>query len=80
MITLYATPTCPYSAKVRETLKALNLAYTEVNIHEEENEKNLITLGGKRQTPFLVDDEHDIKMYDSYKIVDFLEGTYGMNK
>lgn len=77
MITLYATPTCPYSRKVRKTLQALNLNFQEFNIHEKERETELIETGGKRQIPFLEDTEYNAKIYDSDKIIEFLEKTYG---
>ena len=33
--------------------------------------------GGKRQTPFLVDEERQITMYESDDIIEYLADTYG---
>lgn len=75
MLTLYALPTCQYCAKVRETLNTMGLEFTELNIEEEENEKKLIELGGKRQVPYLIDDKTDTQMYESGDIIEYLKKT-----
>ena len=41
-----------------------------VDAHQEENKKRLLTLGGKAQVPFLVDE--DTTMYESDDIIDYL--------
>ena len=76
MITLYALPTCPYCAKVRDKLNGIGLEFSELDINEEEHSKKLIELGGKRQVPYLIDNETNTKMYESDDIVDYLERTY----
>ena len=57
MLTLYAFPTCPYCAKVRNFLNENDIAFIEIDATGKENEKKLIELGGKRQVPYLVNDE-----------------------
>jgi glutaredoxin len=76
MIIFYALPTCPYCAKVRGKLNELGVSYNELSINEAENEKKLIELGGKRTVPYIVDDEKNVAMYESDKIVKFLEENY----
>jgi glutathione S-transferase len=77
MLTLYALPTCPFCARVRMALNNMGLSFTELNIQEGENEKKLIELGGKRQVPYLIDDEKNVAMYESEDIVNYLETEYG---
>jgi len=76
MLTLYAFPTCPYCTKVRDFLNENNISFEEIDATEPENEKKLIELGGKRQVPYLVDDEHNVAMYESDAIINFLKETY----
>ena len=76
MLTLYAFPTCPYCTKVRDFLNENNISFEEIDATEPENEKKLIELGGKRQVPYLVDDEHNVAMSESDAIINFLKETY----
>tara|TARA_B100000745_G_scaffold300083_1_gene252673 strand:+ start:657 stop:899 length:243 start_codon:yes stop_codon:yes gene_type:complete len=77
MITLYALPTCPFCQKVRVKLEELGLEYTELNVQEEKHRDDLIERGGKKTTPYLVDDSTDTEMYESDDIVNYLEEEYG---
>ena len=40
---------------------------------DKKNEETLIKLGGKRQVPFLVDNDRNIQMYESNDIVEYLQ-------
>lgn len=77
MITLYAKPTCPFCAIVRDKLSALNLEFTELDINDPEHADALVKRGGKRMVPYLIDDAHNIEMYESGDIANYLDATYG---
>ena len=51
--------------------------FTLKNIEEEGNVEKLITLGGKRQVPFLINDEDETKLYESDDIIAYLERQSG---
>jgi len=46
------------------------------NIAEEDNLKELMEKGGERQVPYLDDTEHNMRMYESDNIVDYLRTHY----
>lgn len=77
MITLYALPTCPFCAKVRNKLEELGLEFNELNIEEEKHRDDLIERGGKKTVPYLIDDSTNTEMYESGDIVNYLEENYG---
>jgi len=77
MLELYQIEKCPYCKKVREKLSELNLDFICRNMQSGSAKRQiLITLGGKDQVPFFVDMDKGISMYESYKIVEYLEKTY----
>ena len=47
------------------------------NVADEGVYDELATVGGKRQEPFLVDEENDVKMYESDAIIDYFESLTG---
>ncbi len=78
MLKLYMKRRCPHCRKVvdenHDSIGAdLNLLYIE----HEENLRDLMAAGGKRQTPFLVDEERQVTMYESDDIIEYLADTYG---
>ena len=73
MYILYYKPTCPFCQKVLMYAEKNGVEFTLKNIEEEENAENLIALGGKRQVPFLVNDEDETKLYESDDIIAYLE-------
>jgi len=75
MITLYAKTGCPFCEKAISALDAHGLSYTKKNIADEAVAAELISLGGKRQVPFMVDG--DMMTYESGVIVEYVEETYG---
>jgi glutathione S-transferase len=58
-------------------LEELALAYDEKNIADPAISEELVTRGGKRQVPYLVDDASGTEMYESNDIVEYLASTYG---
>ncbi|MEK7613836.1 MAG: glutathione S-transferase N-terminal domain-containing protein [Patescibacteria group bacterium] len=72
MITLFVKMTCPYSLKVLKVVEGLQVPVTLKNIADAGVADELITLGGKRQVPYMVDDERGIFMYESNDIVSHL--------
>ncbi len=84
MLTLFVKTGCPYCAKVLTWLKEHHIPFTEKNIRDPKIVRELIDEGGKRQVPFLEDDnmtpyliDDDTEMYESDKIVAYLEKKYG---
>ena len=80
MLKLYAFPSCPYCAKVRNAFKEMDIEFEEIDARPgtEANAK-LIELGGKSQVPFLVDEDNDTTMYESDDIIAYVEGRTSQN-
>lgn len=72
MMTLYIKTGCPYCEKVLEAAARLGLSFEEKNIADPAIAAELVAKGGKRQVPYLVDSEHDVSMYESDDIVDYI--------
>lgn len=77
MLTLYVKTGCPYCAVVLKKLADLGLPYTELNIADRGVAEALIEKGGKKQVPYLVDEENLIALYESADIAEYLEEQYG---
>ncbi|MFH1409660.1 MAG: glutathione S-transferase N-terminal domain-containing protein [Nanoarchaeota archaeon] len=76
MFRLFVKTMCPYCDVVKAKLAEFGLEegkdFKILNISESEEAMNtLIEVGGKRQVPFLVDD--DRHMYESADIVAYIE-------
>lgn len=57
---------------------ALGLAVTKKFIDDDpKNETELMERGGRVQVPFLVDDAHEVELYDSDLILHYLDEHYG---
>lgn len=83
MLELYQAEGCGYSEKVRETLTDLGVSDVVHNPRTAAGEtrnvmthEELVTMGGENQIPFLVDHHRGVKMYESDKIIDYLEQHY----
>ena len=77
MLTLYYKPSCPYCQRVLGEAEEMGVTFNLKDISDDDVIANeLIEKGGKRQVPYLVDNEKDISMYESGDIVDYLKEHY----
>ena len=76
MLKLFTTSVCPYCDYVKAEFKKLGVKYETVDASLPENREELIKLGGKSQVPFLLDEEKNVKMYESRDIVKYVKKTY----
>lgn len=72
-LTLYIMNTCPFCKKVLRFIEKNSIEGIEVKdiIGNEENEKELIEKGGKKQVPMLM--IGDKPMYESDDIIEYLK-------
>ena len=63
---------CPYCKKVTDLLKENNIDYHKFDVINNDNALKLLEIGGKDQVPFLYDEENNKKIYDSEKIIDYI--------
>jgi glutaredoxin len=73
MLDLYILQTCPYCKKVLAFAEEKGISLNTIDIADSKNEETLITLGGKRQVPFLVDKDRNVQMYESADIIEYLK-------
>ncbi len=73
---LYIKTGCPYCAKVLIEAASLGVDLEERNVRDEAVAQELIAKGGKLQTPFLVDEERNVAIYESEAIIDYLHETF----
>lgn len=76
MLTLYVKTGCPFCARVLDTGKELSIAFDEKNIADDAIAAELVERGGKRQVPYLVDEERGAEMYESADIDAYLRQHY----
>ena len=77
LLVLYNMESSPYCRKVREALTELDLAYICKNAPRGSRAREqLLNEGSKVMVPFLIDPNHDVKMYESDQIVEYLYRTY----
>lgn len=69
---LYIEKSCPYSRKVINFMKKNKIKFQLRDTDEKKNEKELMSRGGKRQVPYLVDTKTQIEMYESNDIIEYL--------
>jgi glutathione S-transferase len=77
MITLYINPECPFCKNTVREAVGLGVPLTLKDVREPGVSEELIQLGGKKQMPYMVDDEHGVSMYESDDIIAYLHRTYG---
>lgn len=77
MMTLYVKNGCGFCARALKAAEELEIELDVKNIADEGVTEELIKVGGKKQEPFLVDGENDVKMYESDSIIDYFEKLTG---
>jgi glutathione S-transferase len=78
LLVLYQFEGCPYCRKVREKLQELNLDHHVKNAAKGSPRRaELLAIGHKVRVPYLVDPNTGQALYESQKICDYLEATYG---
>ena len=77
MLTLYVKTGCPFCRKVLEAGSALGISFDERNVADAGVTEELIARGGKKQMPYLVDNERGVEMYESGAIIEYLREHYG---
>lgn len=73
MLLLYKIDGCPYCEKVLKHLEEKQLEFKSLDIADPVNLDELLHLGEKEQVPFLVDTEHNAKMYESDQIIQYVD-------
>lgn len=73
MLLLYKMEGCPYCNKVIKHLNEHGIAYRALDVSDTVNHDELLNVGGEDQVPFLVDTDHNIKMYESDDIIDYID-------
>ena len=71
MLDLFILETCPYCKKVMKFFDEKEIKYNKIDITNKASEESLIKIGGKRQVPFLVDNDRNIQMYESDDIIEY---------
>jgi len=77
MLKLYVKTGCPYCAKVLEKIEELGIEIKQLNVADPGISEELIARGGKKQEPYLIDEENNVEMYEAADIVEYLNKTYG---
>jgi len=73
MYILYYKPTCVFSQRVMQMAENFNVTLDLRDITEsEEAMSELMEKGGEHKTPFFVDTESGVSMYESNDIIDYL--------
>lgn len=77
MPTLFYKPSCYFCQKVLSfaTDNHLSLELRDI-VADTAHATNLIAQGGKRQVPYLIDEEKGISMYESDDIIAYLQNNY----
>lgn len=79
MLTLYVKTGCPYCLAVQGKVNELGITVNEKNISDENNVRELVEKGGRRQVPYLIDDECNVSMYESADIIDYLNRKFNVD-
>jgi glutathione S-transferase len=78
MLHLYYKPTCSLCQRVLKAGEQIGVSLELLDVSADEKlREELIIKGGKKQVPFLVDDERGVMMYESGDIIEYLNEHYG---
>ena len=76
MITIYSTPTCVYCNTLKKYLSEKNIAYTEIDVSENEKElEKMVAISGQMGVPVVEIDEDVVVGFDRQKIDQILKLT-----
>lgn len=75
-LTLYVRDNCIFSAMALHKVAELGLMPTIKNLKEPGVVDELVERGGKRQVPYLMDEDRGEDLYGSAEIVDYLDRNY----
>jgi glutathione S-transferase len=77
MLTLYVKPYCFYCAQVLRANEKIGAELVLRDVMADPTAySELVATGGKGQTPFLVDTERGVSLYESLDIIVYLEKYY----
>ncbi len=77
MLKLYIKNTCPFCQRVMQVADNMGVELELRDVSENEDFlEELLSIGKKKQVPFLVDDDKNISMYESSDIIDYLRDNY----
>lgn len=76
MLTLYVKPGCPFCGRVLEEGKFMGLTFDEKRVTDEGVTEELVEKGGKKQVPYLIDDEAGVSLYGSDEIIAHLHSRF----
>lgn len=78
MLHLYYKPTCPFCQRVLKAREQIGIEIDLLDVSaSDELRAELVAKGGKKQVPFLVDEERGEQIYESGDIIDYLTTHYG---
>ena len=72
MVTIYTLPDCPFCNHVKSFAEDNDIKFEDKTIEDAENLKELIEKGGKKQVPFMVDEDNETMMFESDDIIAYL--------
>jgi glutathione S-transferase len=77
MLILYTKPTCAFSRAVEQyvALHHLTVDNRDISLQEAYKEE-LVAAGGRARTPFLIDTDKHVSLYESEAIIDHLQTHY----
>ena len=76
MIILYLSETCGYCMMLRSFMTDHDIEYVERDIADDSVEQELITRGGRRQVPYMIDEERNVEMYEEKDIRAYMKEHY----
>jgi len=77
MLTLFYKPSCPFCHRVIDEIDALGVSLSLKDVSSDASLlEELISIGGKKQVPFLVDTEKGVQMYESADILTHIKDNY----
>ena len=78
MYILYIEQGCPFGNRVMAFMERNGIKAELRDRDTKDYEQELIARGGKRQTPYFVDEENDVEMYESGDIIEYLSNKHGI--